>query len=141
MMENVSNDGVMSVGFMVGFLAILVLTLASMWRIYSKAGEAGWKSLIPIYNLFVFQRIVGRPGWWLLLMIVPVVNIVISIVECADLARVFGKGIGYAIGLILLGPFFMMALAFGPATYQGPNRRTPVQAPSRPVSPPLRKVA
>jgi len=81
-MDNATND-MLPLGFMIGFLSVLLLTAVAMWKIYSKAGEAGWKSLIPIYNTFVFQRIVGRPAWWVLLMLVPVVNIVLAMIECS----------------------------------------------------------
>lgn len=116
-----------SLGF--ALLGLALLTIVSFWRIYSKAGEAGWKCLIPIYGAVVLQRILGRPGWWVLLLLVPVVNLVISLVECADLARVFGKGIGFALGLIFLGPLFLMVLAFGPAQYvgAGPSAAPPVR--------------
>ena len=140
-MESVANDPAFGMGLAVGLLAVIALTIASIWRIFSKAGEAGWKALIPVYGAVVFNRILGRPGWWVLLLFVPVVNVVISLIECADLARVFGKGIGYALGLIVLGPVFLMMLAFGPASYVGPNRpprATPM--PSRPA-PPMRKAA
>jgi hypothetical protein len=117
-------------GMVFGFLGVILLTLASLWQIFNKAGEAGWKSLVPIYGMVVFQRILGRPGWWALLMFVPVVNVLIGLVECFDLARVFGKGAGTALGLILLSPVFFAWLAFGPATYGAPNGapRVPARA-------------
>ena len=118
-------------GMMIGFAVAVLFMIATMWRLFSKAGESGWKSLIPIYSAIVFQRILGRPGWWVLLMMVPVVNLAIAIIECFDLARVFGKGAGYAIGLMLLGPLFFALLAFGPAKYVGPGG-TPSPVPVRP---------
>jgi hypothetical protein len=118
--ESMANPQFAS-GLMIGYAAAVVVLVATLWRIFSKAGESGWKCLIPIYSAVVFQRIVGRPVWWMLLMLVPVVNIVISIVECVDLAKSFGKGAGYALGLIFLGPIFAMILAFGPAKYVGPG--------------------
>ena len=126
-------------------LGIVVVMIATLWRIFSKAGEAGWKCLLPIYGAVVFQRILGRPGWWVLLLFIPVVNIVISLVECFDLARVFGKGIGHALGLIFLGPIFAMWLAFCPAEYVGPDgkpkRSVHKAAPARPSAAPKRKAA
>ena len=140
-MGSAENASSLGAGFVIGFMAILVLMVAAMWRIFSKAGEPGWKAIVPIYGAVVLQRIVGRPGWWVLLMLVPFVNVLISLVECFDLARVFGKGAGYGLGLIFLSPIFLMVLAFGPATYQGPNRPATASIPSRPGSPPMRKVA
>jgi hypothetical protein len=66
------------------------------------------------------MKIVGRPGWWWVLLLIPIVNIVIWIIVSVDLAKSFDRGIGFAIGLILLAPIFYLILAFGPATYQGP---------------------
>ena len=106
-------------------LAVAFLILASMWKIYSKAGEAGWKSLVPIYGALVYLKITGRPWWWLLLFFIPFVNIIPAIVSCFDLARVFGRGAGFGFGILVLGPIFMVALAFGDARYVGPSR-TPV---------------
>ena len=107
---------------------LIVVMIATIWRIFTKAGEAGWKCLLPVYGAIVFQRILGRPGWWVFLMLIPVVNLVVALIECFDLARVFGKGIGHALGLIFLGPVFAMILAFGPARYVGEGGE-PVSAP------------
>jgi len=101
-------------------VGILVLVLASIWRIFTKAGEAGWKSLIPIYNMYIMLRIAGRPGWWLLLFFIPFVNFVIAILVAIDLAKAFGKGVGFAIGMVFLGFIFYPLLAFGDATYTRP---------------------
>jgi hypothetical protein len=115
-------------GMMIGLLVAVVLTLATLWRLFSKAGESGWKCLVPVYGAMVFQRILGRPAWWVVLMLVPVANLVVAIIECFDLAKVFGKGTGYALGLMFLGPIYAMVLAFGPAKYVGPGGK-----PSQPV--------
>ena len=120
-------------GMMIGFAVATLFIIATLWRIFSKAGESGWKCLIPIYSAVVFQRIVGRPAWWVVLMMIPVVNIAISIIECFDLAKVFGKGAGYGLGLVFLGPIFAMILAFGPAKYVGPGG-APAPATPRPTA-------
>jgi hypothetical protein len=115
------------------YVAFIVLYLVAGWVVYTKAGEQGWKSLIPIYNWYVLLKIVGRPGWWLILYLIPFVNFVIHIIVSIDLAKSFGKGIGFALGLIFLAPIFYLILAFGPATYRGPAAApggTPVMPPS-----------
>jgi hypothetical protein len=99
-------------------LAILVLVIAGAWRMYEKAGQPGWAVLIPFYNAYVLLKIVNRPGWWLILFLIPFVNIVFSIVVMADLARSFGKGVGFTFGLIFLGFIFIPILGFGDAQYQ-----------------------
>ena len=101
-------------------LAFLIFFIASFWKIFSKAGEPGWACLIPIYNTIVLLKIVGRPWWWLLLMLIPIVGLIIVIIVYIDLAKSFGKGGGFAAGLILLGFIFFPILGFGDATYNGP---------------------
>lgn len=100
-------------------VALVALVGAAMWRIFTKAGEAGWKALIPVWNLIVLVRMAGRPRWWLLLLVVPVVNIVIVFPIFIALARAFGKGAGFGVGLALLGLVFFPILAFGKAQYNG----------------------
>ena len=104
--------------------AFIVLMIAAVWKIFDKAGEKGWKSLVPIYGAVVFLRVVGRPGWWVLLLCIPFVNLFLSLALCIDLARAFGKGGGYAAGLAFLTPIFLLMIAFGDAQYQrGKARR------------------
>jgi hypothetical protein len=91
-----------------------------MWKVFVKAGKPGWAAIIPIYNAIVLLQIVGRPGWWFLLYLIPIVNIVISIMVMIELAKVFGKGTGFGIGLLLLSFIFIPILGFGDAEYQGP---------------------
>ena len=99
------------------FLAFTVMMLATVWKIFTKAGEPGWKSLVPIYGAVVFLRIVGRPWWMVLLLSIPLLNLFPYIMVCIDLARAFGKGGGFAGGLTFLPPVFLMILAFGDARY------------------------
>ena len=110
--------------FIVGAgISFAVLMIAAVWKIFAKAGQPGWKSLVPIYGAVVFLRIVGRPGWWVLLLCLPVVNSFPALALCIDLARAFGKGGGYAAGLAFLTPIFLLMLAFGDAQYQrGPRK-------------------
>ena len=102
-------------------LAIAVLIIAAMWKVFTKAGQPGWACLIPIYNLYVLCKIAGRPGWWLLLMLIPFVNVIIMIVLCIDVAKSFGNGVGFGLGMAFLGFIFWPILGFGSARYQGPS--------------------
>ncbi len=101
-------------------LAILVFLIASVWRVFTKAGKAGWLVLIPLVNVYVLMKIAGRPGWWLILFLIPLVNLIISILVSLDLAKSFGKGAGFGLGLAFLGPIFYPILGFGSARYNGP---------------------
>jgi len=103
------------------WLAVAVIAIIAMWKIFTKAGEAGWKSIIPIYNLYILLKIVGRPGWWILLFLVPFVNIVVSLVVSIDLAKSFGKSDLFGVvGLWLFSLIGYLMLAFGSAAYVGP---------------------
>lgn len=106
---------------LVVYVAIIVLAIASMWKVFAKAGKPGWAAIVPIYNIVVWCEIVGRPTWWVILALIPGVNIVIAVILAVDLAKSFGKGTGFAVGLIFLGLIFWAILGFGPATYQGPS--------------------
>ena len=98
-------------------LAFAGLMFAALWNIFVKAGEAGWKALVPVYNVVVFLRMVGRPWWWLLMLCIPFVNAFFFIALCIELARAFGKGGVYAAGLMLITPVYLLVLAFGDAQY------------------------
>jgi Family of unknown function (DUF5684) len=106
--------------FWIFWFALTILMIAACWKIFTKAGQPGWAAIIPIYNWYIFCKIVGRPGWWVILLFIPFVNFIIGIILCIDLAKSFGKGVGFGIGLILLGIIFFPILGFGSAQYQGP---------------------
>ncbi len=117
---NVESTGGSGMGlFLVIELAVLIFMLAALWRVYAKAGHPGWASLIPIYNFYVMLQIAGKPGWWLLLMFVPIANIIVAILTVVSLAKSFGKGGGFAVGMIFLPIIFYPILGFGDAKYIG----------------------
>lgn len=99
-------------------IAFIVLMIAALWRVFSKAGQPGWAAIIPIFNVYIMCKVAGRPGWWLLLMLIPFVNLIIAIVLSVDIAKRFGKGVGFAIGMIILPFIFWPILAFGGAQYE-----------------------
>jgi len=98
-------------------LVIAVIMIVANWKIYTKAGKPGWASIVPFYNMYVMYEIAGMNGWMFLLTFIPIVNIVIQIMLYLNLAKKFGKSTGFAIGLILLNPIFLLLLAFGNAEY------------------------
>ena len=89
------------------YLALIVAIIAGWWMIFTKAGEAGWKSIIPIWNILDLLKIVGREWWWIILMLIPIVSFVIWIIVALDLAKSFGRGTGFGIGLVFLGLIFV----------------------------------
>ena len=104
----------------VSSLAIDILVIISTWKIYEKAGKPGWACIIPIYNFIVLLEIVGKPWWWLLLYLIPIVNIVLAVWVINLLSKSFGKTEGFTIGLIFLGFIFFPILGLGEAQYVGP---------------------
>ncbi len=107
-------------------LAISVLTIIAMWKIFVKAGEEGWKAIIPIYNAVIMFKIVGLSPWLLLISLAAIIPFIgwlavlaLMIVYNIKLAEAFGKSGGFAVGLILLNTIFIMILGFGDAQYVG----------------------
>ena len=99
-------------------LAVSVLLATGAWYMYEKAGEPGWASIIPIYNLIVMCRIGGKPGWWVVMMLlVPIANIVFIIMLLNAIAKNFGKGPGFTVGLVFLQQIFCAILGYGGASY------------------------
>ena len=118
--------GAMIVPMIIG-LVFIGFMVAAMWKVFTKAGQPGWAAIVPIYNLYVMLQIVGRPAWWLalyLLAVIPFVGslivMVLGINIAIDMAKSFGKGAGFGIGLAFLGPIFYAILGFGSAQYVGP---------------------
>ncbi len=114
------------------YLAIIVLEIAALWQVFVKAGHPGWAAIIPIYNLYVLLKIIGRPGWWLLLFLIGlvpfvgwIVVFVIGIIIAIDLAKSFAKSTGFAVGLIFLNFIFIPILGFGESRYVGPAAAGP----------------
>jgi hypothetical protein len=104
--------------FFVVWLAVVVLIVAGIWKVFVKAGEPGWAALVPIYNLVVLLKIAGKPLWWLVLLLIPFVNFIALILVGIGVAQNFGKGAGFGVGLGLLAPIFYPILGFGDAVYR-----------------------
>jgi hypothetical protein len=106
--------------FFVIYLAIIVLMIVSMWKIYTKAQKPGWACLIPIYNIIVLLEIVGKPWWWLLLMLIPFVNFIFMIWLINLLSKSYGHSEGFTIGILFLPFIFLPILGLGDSKYVGP---------------------
>ncbi len=98
-------------------LAYVVLTIIANWKIFTKAGKEGWKSLIPVYNAYTMLQILNMEPMLCLLTLIPGAQFMLNIVMMVKLSQSFKKGTGFAIGLILLEPIFLMILGFGSAKY------------------------
>jgi len=106
--------------FFLFYLAILAFYGFCMWKIFVKAGKPGWAAIIPIYNFIVLLEIVGKPAWWIILILIPFVNFIILIIILNLFSKSFGKDIGMTLLLIFLSFIAIPILAFGDARYVGP---------------------
>jgi hypothetical protein len=112
-----------SIAYTVIGIVIAIFYIVAMWRVFSKAGQPGWAIFIPIYSTIVLLRVAGKPWWWLFLFLIPLVDIVIAILVYAGVARNYGKGAGFTVGLIFLPFIFIPILGYGKAVYQGRGSR------------------
>jgi uncharacterized protein DUF5684 len=102
------------------YLAVVVLEIAALWQLFAKAGQPGWAAIIPIYNTIVWLKVVGRPLWWFVLLLIPLVNIVMYFILALDLAKSFGRGTGFGVATFFFPYVTIPMLGFGSAQYQGP---------------------
>ena len=100
-------------------LALMVLYIIGLWKIYKKAGEPGWGAIIPFYNQYILAKITLGNGWLFLLLFIPIVNIIMLLVMMYRLATVFGRSGLFGVGLIFLPFIFTLVLGFGKSEYIG----------------------
>ena len=102
-------------------LVVLVVLIIALWKVFEKAGEAGWKSLIPFYNTYILFQIAWGNGLLFLLMFVPCVNVVVSFIVLWKLCKAFDQGIGMYLLMLFVTPVAWLILGFGSAQYIGPQ--------------------
>ncbi|GAA3942039.1 hypothetical protein GO495_08750 [Chitinophaga oryziterrae] len=120
-----ASSGIMAmfgIGFFIFILVILFFYGLCMWKIFEKAGHPGWSAIVPIYNYYIFTKIIGKPGWWTVLLLIPYVGIIFQIWGANLLSKSFGKDTGFTIGLIFLSFVFLPIMAFDKTIqYRGPS--------------------
>jgi hypothetical protein len=99
------------------YLAVVVAVFAGMWKAFEKAGAPGWAAIVPIFNVWVMTKMADKPGWWVVLIFIPLVNIIILIIISMAIAPKYGKSEGFGIGMALLGFIFWPILGFGDAEW------------------------
>lgn len=151
-----SNDalGGMAVGSILGFIAACVVIMwvfqiIAYWKMFTKAGEPGWKSIIPIYSQYIMYKLTWKTSWfWIslivsvvygvftslnqsfpdnmfytvLLFIFGVIALVITIISYHKISKAYGHGAGYTVGMLFLWPIFVLILGYGKSKYIGPNK-------------------
>jgi hypothetical protein len=127
------NDAAVAAGvmafvaaFALFFIVIGIVCLIGMWKVFDKAGQPGWAVLVPIYNIIVLLRVAGLPWYWVFapfVAIIPILGWIAYIVWIVwvhhRISTRFGQGVGFTIGLTLLGPIFWLILGFGSSKYVG----------------------
>lgn len=103
------------IGMLIFYLILYVFYGYCMYKIFQKAGrEDAWAAFVPIYNLIVLLEIIKKPVWWIILFLIPFVNLYASWVMNDRLAKGFAKETPiYTILLFFLGFIFIPVLAFG----------------------------
>lgn len=101
--------------FVIVYVLFLVLMVASWWKMFTKAGQPGWASIVPILNLYFLCKVARMSGWWVVALCIPIVNLFALIPVSVNVAKRFGKGVGFGIGLWLLPFIFYPILGFGDA--------------------------
>lgn len=99
------------------YLAVLVVVVAGLWKTFDKANQPGWGCLIPIYNVVLLLKIAGKPLWWLILMLIPLISLIPAVMIPIAVAKNFRKGVGFGLGLLFLPFIFYPILGFGSAEY------------------------
>jgi hypothetical protein len=101
------------------WVLIGVFSIICQWRVFVKAGKPGWAAIIPIYNTIVLLQIAKKPVWWILLLLLPIVNIIIGIMAILSFGKSFGKsGVFSFFLLLLLSPIGYAILAFDNSKYR-----------------------
>jgi hypothetical protein len=96
-----------------------ILTIVAWWKIFEKAGEAGWIALIPVYREVTMFKITYGSGWKFLLTLIPCAGFVFWMIMYFKLAKSFGQETGFGFGLVFLNTIFVLILGFGNAEYIG----------------------
>lgn len=111
-----------SLPVMIVLISALIMSLVMgvcLWVIYEKADQPGWGVLIPLYNAYLMLKVAGLPGWCVVLLFIPPLNVGVTFLIPFKVAQQFGKGLAYGLGLLVLTPLFLLHLAFSSAEYQG----------------------
>lgn len=105
-------------------IVFALVLIVSGWKMYEKAGQSGWVAFIPILNVFGALKMAGKPFWWAILYLVPVLNIVVHVLVTVSIARGFGKStlLGLVMAIPMATPFFVIWLGMGNARYLGAAR-------------------
>lgn len=145
---NMVDTGILALAMGISAALILIaliwfaLEIVARWKIFTKAGEDGWKSIIPFYSTYIQYKLSWNVNmFWAAVAAVilgsflsntggalsaigtllSAAGTIINIIDMHKLSKSFGHGIGFTIGLIVFNPIFMLILGFGDSQYIGPQ--------------------
>ena len=104
--------------FLIAFFLLIILpVILGLWKVFEKAGQKGWKCIIPVYNNMIAAEIAGKPKWWGLICIIPIFGFFWGLMLLNLFCKQFGKDSSFALGLIIFPFIFFPILGFGKAQY------------------------
>ena len=116
-------ESIIPIGYWIFFIITIVGTFVGLYKLFEKAGYAGWKALVPVYNVWICTKITGKGLKWFILLMIPVLNVVVWLLMANELSKVFGKdGFWAYVGSMLVPYFYFPKLAFDKdVKYIGPH--------------------
>jgi signal peptidase I len=107
----------------VTLLIVYWLAHVTMWGMYTKAGQPGWHTLVPILQDITLLKITGKKTWQAVFSLIPFINFFIAILWVAELLNSFGKrSFGQHLAGMFLGFIFLPKWGFDAKTkYEGPS--------------------
>src|SRR5271157_5719232 len=91
--------------YVIFILITIVTTILGLWKLFEKAGQPGWRILIPFYNFYIWLKIIKKPMWWFIFIVIPFINVFVILLMIVELVKCYGKyGLGWQ-ALAVLFPF------------------------------------
>jgi signal peptidase I len=118
----------MSIFFILSVLFIIA-TVIGLWKIFEKAGQPGWYILIPFFNFYIWLKIIKKPLWWYVFLLVPFINVFVILIMIVEILKCFLKFSLWEQALGVIFPFFYLPyLGFSAdEKYTDPSRRPEIK--------------
>ena len=111
-------------------ILFFLLSLAGLWGLFEKAGQKGWMVLVPFYNFYIWLKIIDKPLWWYIFILVPFINIFTILLMIVELVKCYNKNGLIQQAVAVLVPFFYLpyiAFISKKEVYTHPSKRKPVK--------------
>lgn len=116
-------ESIIPIGYWIFFIFSIVGTLVGLYKLFEKAGEAGWKALVPFYNAYICVKITGKKMSWFIMLMIPVLNVVVWLLMANEISKVFGKDSfwGYVASMMIPYIYFLKLGFDKDVKYIGPH--------------------